>query len=87
MVKISWHPEAEQVVSRLDRIGGIILMLYIAVEVGRKWLFGHWLQGAELNAFGLIFLGGLLLGRLASMRRQVRRVLAAEAKLAPTTTE
>jgi hypothetical protein len=61
--KISWHKKKEKVVAQLDTSGVILLILYIGVEVSRTWIFKHWLSGAELNAFGLIILTGLLLGR------------------------
>lgn len=82
MFKIFWHPEAQKVVSRLDKIGAIFLVFYIIVEIGRKKFFGHWLAGAQLNAFSLAFLGGALLGRLLVMARGVKKVLVANDKLA-----
>ncbi|MDH4198787.1 MAG: hypothetical protein OEV66_00250 [Spirochaetia bacterium] len=81
MFKMSWDEETEKVVSRLDRIGVIFLVLYIAIEIGRKWVFGYWMHGAKLNAFGLIFLGGLLLGRLLTMMKNIKKVLIQEEKL------
>ncbi len=81
MFIIFWHPETEKVVSRLDKIGIVILALYILLEVGRKWVFGHWLHGAELNAFGLAILTGLLLGRLLSMAMKIKKILVAENKI------
>ena len=81
MFKIHWDTETEKVVSKLDKIGVIFLILYIAIEIGRKWLFGYWLHGSELNAFGLIFLAGLLLGRLLAMLKNIRKVLIQEEKI------
>ncbi|MBI3581051.1 MAG: hypothetical protein HY098_03085 [Nitrospinae bacterium] len=81
MFIIFWHPETEKVVSRLDKVGFIILAFYIALEVGRKWVFGHWLHGATLNAFGLAILTGLLLGRFLSMAIKIRKILVEENKI------
>ncbi len=81
MFKMSWHIETEKVVSRMDKIGFIFLAMYIAVEIGRKWFFGHWLEGAQLNAFGLAFLSGLLLGRFLSMIQSINKILIEEKKL------
>ncbi len=81
MFKMLWHPETQKVISRLDRIGVIFLLLYIAIEIGRKWLFGYWLHGAELNAFGLTFLAGLLLGRFLTMINNIKKVLIEENKI------
>ncbi|MDH4261657.1 MAG: hypothetical protein OEV78_01285 [Spirochaetia bacterium] len=80
MFKISWKEETQEVVSRLDRIGSIFLVFYISVEIGRKWLFGHWLSGAQLNSFGLAFLTGLLLGRFLATLKSITRILHAENK-------
>jgi hypothetical protein len=81
MFKMLWHPENEKVISRLDKYGIISILLYISIEIGRKWFFSHWLQGEELNAFGLIFLSGLFLGRLLSMIRGIKTVLIEERKI------
>ncbi len=75
MFKIFWHEEKEKVVSQLDALGTVFLIVYILLEVGRKWIFQHWLSGAELNAFGLILLAGLLLGRFVGTGIQIKQVL------------
>jgi hypothetical protein len=76
MFRIFWHEEKERVVSQLDTLGTILLVIYISVELGRKWLFEHWLSGAQLNAFGLIILTGLLLGRFLGTSLQIKQVLS-----------
>jgi hypothetical protein len=81
MFRIFWHEELEKVVSQLDRTGVVFLILYIGVEIGRNWLFGHWLHGAELSAFGILFLGGLLLGRLLAMTTSIKKVLLEKEKI------
>jgi len=81
MFKIFWHSEEEKVVSKLDTLGTILLIIYIAIEIGRKWIFEHWLTGAELNAFGLIILGGLLLGRFLGTGRKIKNLLITNNKL------
>ena len=81
MLKITWNAETSKVVSRLDRMGAMLLVLYVGVEMGRTWLFGYWLQGAQLSAFGLVFVAGLLLGRFLTMRQNIMKVLVQEKKL------
>lgn len=61
--KIAWNQEKNKVMGQLDFAGVILLILYIGIEVGRNWIFHHWLSGPALNAFGLIILTGLLTGR------------------------
>jgi len=75
MYKIFWHEEQEKVVSQLDTIGVFILIAFIIIEVGKNWVFGHWLEGTELNTFGLIFITGVLQGRLLAMLFTIRKVL------------
>ncbi len=75
MFRIFWNQEQEKVVSKLDRFGTILLIGYICAEVGRKFIFQYWLSGAELNAFGLVILTGLLLGRFLGTTIQIKNVL------------
>jgi hypothetical protein len=81
MYKILWHEETQKVISQVDKIGLVFLFLYIAVEIGRTWFFGNWLQGAELSAFGLIFLAGLLFGRNLAMLKNIKKVLVEQNKI------
>ena len=75
MFRIFWNQEQEKVVSKLDMLGMIFLIGYICAEVGRKFIFQYWLSGAELNAFGLIILTGLLLGRFVGTTIQIKNIL------------
>ncbi len=81
MFKILWHEKEEKVVSRLDTLGIVLLVIYIAIEIGRKWFFNHWLTGTSLNSFGLIILSGLLLGRFLGTDRRIRTILHREKKI------
>lgn len=75
MFKIFWHQKKEKVMYQLDTLGTILLIIYACVELGRKWIFEHWLSGATLNAFSLIVLMGLLLGRFIGMFMKINQVL------------
>ena len=81
MFKIHWDKETQRVISKIDRAGIIVLSLYISIEIGKRWIFGHWLEGAQLDSFALVFLDGLILGRLLIMLRNVRKVLIKENKI------
>ena len=81
MFKIFWHQEKGRVVSQLDKFGIIILVLYIGVEFERDWLFGHWLSGDTLTAFGLAVLTGLLLGRFLGTSLDINKILSDEKNL------
>ncbi|MFC1645353.1 hypothetical protein ACFL08_04990 [Patescibacteria group bacterium] len=76
--KMYWCSEANKVVYHLDTIGIIILIFYVTIEVGKQWVFRQWFEGEQLFAFSLIFLSGLLIGRMLSMVRKIKKVLISE---------
>lgn len=78
MHNISWNAETNQAVTKMDRIGIVILVLYILFAIGRHWIFGHWLQGSALSAFCLSVAAGGMLGRLWTTRQKIRRILKRE---------
>jgi hypothetical protein len=78
---IEWSQEKKVVVGRLDLIGGIVLTLYILVSVGRSWIFAHWFKGMMLTAFTFSFIEGAMIGRLLSMRFNIKRVLIEQDKI------
>jgi Kef-type K+ transport system membrane component KefB len=77
MYRLSWDEASNKVIARIDRLGFVILVFYIAFEVFRNQLFGHWLQGATLGAFSFSVLAGLMLGQASGTRHGIRRVLEA----------
>lgn len=81
MFSIEWHPEDKKVIGRLDLIGAIVLVLYIGVSIARHWVFAHWFAGATLTAFTFSFIEGAMLGRIASMRLNIKRVLVEQGKI------
>ncbi len=78
---IEWSKEKKVVVGRLDLIGGIVLTLYILVSIGRSWIFAHWFKGMMLTAFTFSFIEGAMIGRLLSMRFNIKRVLIEQDKI------
>lgn len=76
MFKIFWHQDKAKVVSQLDTMGVVLLILYIGIEIFRNWIFGHWLSGPVLTAFGLVVLTGLLFGRYWGTHLKINQVLS-----------
>lgn len=70
--KIYRHEDTQQIMSHIDKIGVIFLIIYIVIEIGKKYIFWHRLQGSTLNIFSLITLAGLLSGRLLAMLHKIR---------------
>ncbi len=78
---IFWHPETKKVVAELDLFGMIVFVLYIFIEIKRKWIFGHWVEGVVLTAFCLIFATGAFLGRYLSIKNKICLVLEENNKI------
>jgi hypothetical protein len=76
MFIIHWHEEKAKVVSRLDTIGIVIMLLYVAFSASRTWLFGHWIHGSVLTAFTYSILAGVMIGRIAGMRLKIKNILS-----------
>jgi hypothetical protein len=75
MFKIQWHEETEKVVAKLDTIGIVVLILYIAFSIARSRIFGLWFHGPILTVFSFSFATGAILGRILSMASNIRKVL------------
>lgn len=83
MHNISWDIETNKAVTKMDRIGIIILVLYLLFAISRHWIFSHWLQGYALSAFSLSVASGGMLGRLWNTRQKIRQILKREGFLHP----
>lgn len=73
--KILWEDETSLVIAKMDRIGIILLAVYIPYVIFRHQLLGHWFYGHELTAFSFSLAAGSTAGRVLSMRTQIRQVL------------
>ena len=73
--RIYWEEETSMVIARMDRIGIVLLILYFVIAVVRHFLLDHWLHGNQLVGFSLSLAAGTMLGRLLSMRSQIRQIL------------
>lgn len=59
----------------MDVLGIVILVGYILFAIFKKWIFGHWMEGAKLAGFTIWLSAGIMSGRLLSMRLMVINVL------------
>lgn len=73
--RIYWQEETSQVIARMDRIGIALLVIYVLVSIARHLFLHNWLQGHRLTAFSLSLAAGAMLGRLLSIRSQIRQIL------------
>ena len=84
---ISWDAETNKAVTKMDRLGIIILVAYILFAIMRQWIFSFWFHGNALTAFSLSVGAGGMLGRLWSTRQKIRQILREEGYLHPNKNE
>jgi lysylphosphatidylglycerol synthetase-like protein (DUF2156 family) len=73
--RIYWEEETSTIIASMDRIGIGILVVYVFFVVSRHILLHNWLHGRQLTAFSLSLTAGAMLGRLLSIRSQIRQIL------------
>ena len=67
--------EASKAVTKMDRLGLMILIGYLLFAIFRGWIFSHWLHGYTLTVFSLSIAAGGILGRFYSTRKKIRQLL------------
>lgn len=72
---VTWHEETEKIIMSMDKMGVVLIAAYILFRSFSKQIFGHWIHGETLAVFTLCVLGGVMIGRLLSMLRNITRVL------------
>ena len=82
---VHWHEESEKVIAKLDRIGIIVLILYLCFSLSRRWILGHWIHGIQLTVVSFGIAAGAMTGRILSMRKQIREILRGKGILPPKT--
>jgi peptidoglycan/LPS O-acetylase OafA/YrhL len=75
MYSLNWDEDTSQVISRIDWIGGVILVCYLTFVFTRTHYLSYWIQGAPL--MGLIFslTAGTMLGRVLTTEHGIKKIL------------
>ncbi|WP_321421824.1 hypothetical protein [uncultured Methanobacterium sp.] len=75
MYSLNWDEDTSQVISRIDWIGGVILVCYLIFVFTRTHYLSYWIQGTPL--LGLIFslTAGTMLGRVLSTEHGIKKIL------------
>lgn len=73
--RIYWEEDTSRVIARMDRIGIFLLIIYLALVIFRHFLLDQWIQGQQLIGFSFSITAGAMLGRVLSMRSQIRQIL------------
>ena len=75
MFKIYWHIEDQIITSRVDRIGWIILWIYMAFSFLRHYLIGLFVQAPLVFVVTFSLVAGIMIGRFLGMRDTIRKIL------------
>jgi hypothetical protein len=75
MYRLDWDQSANQVVSRIDKIGAGILVAYIVFAISRSWLVGSVVERSAVGPVGLSIVCGIMLGRVVGISHGIRGVL------------
>lgn len=75
MFLITWHEDTQKVIMRMDRTSIFLVVAYVAFRILSTRLLGDYFTGVALTAISFAAVDGILIGRLISVWRNVRRVL------------
>jgi len=75
MRHLSWDHDAKQIVSRLDVVGVIILVLYMAFVIVRSRLIGYFVVAPMVGAVGFSITAGVMIGRVIGTRNAIIEIL------------
>jgi hypothetical protein len=75
MFHLSWNKDVKKIVSRLDMMGGVILVLYIIFAVFRGRIIGHFIHGSAVGGVSVALVTGIMLGRVLGTRGRIMQIL------------
>lgn len=75
MFLLSWHKDAKKVISRLDIVGGTILILYIIFAIFRGKIISHFVQGSQVTGTSLAVVAGIMIGRVFGTGQKIISIL------------
>jgi Kef-type K+ transport system membrane component KefB len=78
MHKISWDKNVSQVISKLDAVGAVFLLAYVAFEIFRDRIVEYFVAGPSVVAVSFAVLAGIMIGRILGIRGKIWKVLKEE---------
>jgi hypothetical protein len=75
MFSIKWHEDTQKVVMGMDKMGFVVLALYILFRSFGDSFLSNYIHGPTLSAFTFSMLDGIMVGRLLSMYRSIEKIL------------
>jgi len=73
--KLNWHQDSRRIIMNVDRTGFIIIILYVLIRTLFNSEAKQFVSGVELLAVTYSVLGGIMVGRLASMGHRIIAIL------------
>ena len=75
MYHLAWSKDAKKIVSRLDTVGIIILVCYIAFVIVRSKLIGYFVAAPIVGAVSFSITAGIMIGRVIGTRNAIIEIL------------
>ena len=73
--QVKWHEDSQKIVTKMDRFGVFVIVLYVGFSLFRRQLFGQFIQGAGLTAISFASVGGVMTGRLLAITGNINKIL------------
>jgi heme/copper-type cytochrome/quinol oxidase subunit 4 len=77
MYNLSWDEETNTVIGEIDKIGAVILIVYLVWEITKSNFLGYWVEGSALFALILGITAGSMLARVLRNKRRIEQILEA----------
>ncbi len=75
MFHISWNEDEQVVTSRIDKIWGIVLAIYIVFSLSRHFLLESYVRNSWITIITFTTISGVMVGRFLGMRRKIFSVI------------
>ncbi|MBU4536009.1 MAG: hypothetical protein KKF16_09400 [Euryarchaeota archaeon] len=72
---LQWDEESAQVISNMDRLGVVVLLLYLLVVIYRRFFLEGYFEGTPLLILTLSIIAGTMIGRLLTTIVVVKRIM------------
>ena len=78
MFSLKWHEDTKKVILSIDKLGVLLIVVYVIFRIASEQFLGHYLHGQELTIITFTILVGIMIGRVAGMLRSISKILKAQ---------
>lgn len=72
---IKWHEDTQKIITRMDKFGVVVIIVYIGFSMFRRQLFGQFIHDPALTAMTFASVGGVMTGRLLAITTNINKIL------------